>query len=405
MRVLSIVGARPQFVKLSVLCRAIEARKFWTHIIVHTGQHYDPGLSDVFFEELKIPRPDHDLGVGSASHGEQTGEMLKRLEPILIAEKPDWVLLYGDTNSTLGGAVVASKLGLRTAHIEAGLRSYRRSMPEEINRVVADHLSDLLCCPTTTAMENLRREGLESRAVLTGDVMYDAVIQFREVAEQRGGGFADTWRPGEFALATVHRAENTDDPGRLRAIVNALDRIARTICPVVWPVHPRTRNRLAEMNVSTGAVTTIEPAPYLQMLLLAGRSQSILTDSGGLQKEAYFFRVPCITLRDETEWVETLENRCNVLVGASEEAIVGAAEAVGAVGPWTACYGDGRAVELILDHLELGRETAGLPVNNRHIPESDSLQDPIAVRAVKVTTAPAGESGAASTGRAGELER
>lgn len=352
MRVLSIVGARPQFVKLAVICRAIAERKNWEHVIVHTGQHYDPGLSDVFFEELEIPRPDHHLGVGSGTHGVQTGEMLKRIEPVLSGEEPDWVLLYGDTNSTLAGAVAAAKLGLKSAHIEAGLRSYRRSMPEEINRVVADHLSDLLCCPTTTAIENLRREGLENRAVVTGDVMYDAVLRYRQVAEQRTGAFINSWRPGEFALATVHRAENTDDPEQLRRIVTGLDRIARTICPVVWPVHPRTRKCLAEMDGLMGAITAIEPVPYLEMLLLAGRARLILTDSGGLQKEAYFFRVPCITLRDETEWVETLENRCNVLAGASEQAIIQAAEDVGNVGPWTACYGDGRAGAIILDQLE-----------------------------------------------------
>src|SRR5215831_13070670 len=193
MRLVSIVGARPQFVKLSVICRAMAKREGWTHRIIHTGQHYDPGLSSVFFEELGIPRPDHDLGVGSGSHGDQTGEMLKRLEPVLQAEKPDWVLLYGDTNSTLAGALAASKLELPTAHIEAGLRSYRRSMPEEINRIVADHLSDLLLCPTDVAVENLRKESLGSRAVLTGDLMYDASIGYRDAAERRGGPMAEAW--------------------------------------------------------------------------------------------------------------------------------------------------------------------------------------------------------------------
>jgi UDP-GlcNAc3NAcA epimerase len=354
MRILSIVGARPQFVKLAVICQAVAKREGWVHRIIHTGQHYDPGLSSVFFEELMIPRPDHDLGVGSGSHGEQTGEMLKRLEPILADEKPDWVLLYGDTNSTLAGAVVASKLVLRTAHIEAGLRSHRRGMPEEINRVVADHLSDLLLCPTTLAVENLRKEGLAGRAVLTGDVMYDAAITYREAAERRGGPLADRWRPDEFALATVHRAENTDDPERLRGIVDALEKIARTICPVVWPVHPRTRKRLAEMGCSTDGVAAIDPVSYFEMLLLEGRARLILTDSGGVQKEAYFFRVPCITLRDETEWVETLENRCNVLAGAGCREILAAASAMDKSGPWTAAYGGGNAGMEILDAV--GRE-------------------------------------------------
>ena len=217
MRVVSIVGARPQFVKLAVICRAVANRapsESWCHRIIHTGQHYDPELSSVFFEELDIPRPDCDLDVGSGAHGAQTGEMLKRLEPILISETPDWVLLYGDTNSTLAGALAAAKLDLRIAHIESGLRSYRRAMPEEINRIVADRLSDLLFCPTPLAVENLRKEGLQDRAVMTGDVMYDASLAFRHVAEGRRGPLADTWKPGEFALATVHRAENTDDPER-----------------------------------------------------------------------------------------------------------------------------------------------------------------------------------------------
>ncbi len=347
MRICSIVGARPQFVKLAVICRAIEQRPEWTHTIVHTGQHYDPSLSAVFFEELQIPRPQHDLEVGSGSHGEQIGEMLKRLEPVLAAERPDWVLLFGDTNSTLAGAVIASRLILRAAHVEAGLRSHRRSMPEEVNRIVSDHLSDLLLCPTELAMDNLRREGLAERAVLTGDVMYDAALASRGVAEQRGGPIADAWRPKQFALATVHRQENTDDPERLRNIVGALDEIAQTVCPVVWPLHPRTKQCMRELGVSPGAVTTIDPVSYLDMLLLEGRARMILTDSGGVQKEAYFFEVPCITLRDETEWVETLQHRCNVLTGANKDAILAAAASTGA-GPWTAHYGDGSAGAAIL---------------------------------------------------------
>ncbi len=355
MRIVSIVGARPQFVKLAVICRALARRaadQAWSHRIVHTGQHYDPELSSVFFEELEIPPPDHDLEVGSGAHGAQTGEMLKRLEPIMISEKPDWVLLYGDTNSTLAGAIVAAKLDLRIAHIESGLRSYRRAMPEEINRIVADRLSDLLFCPTPLAVENLRKEGLQDRAVLTGDVMYDASLAFSEVAEKRGGPLADDWKSGEFALATVHRAENTDDPGRLRAIVGALDKIARTICPVVWPMHPRTKKKLADLGLSTGSVSVIQPVSYLEMLLLEGRARFILTDSGGVQKEAYFLRVPCITLRDETEWQETLENNCNVLTGCCEDKIAEAVAAVDRAGPWTAAYGNGDAGGAMLDALK-----------------------------------------------------
>ncbi|HJT86284.1 MAG TPA: UDP-N-acetylglucosamine 2-epimerase (non-hydrolyzing) [Bryobacteraceae bacterium] len=355
MKLCSVVGARPQFVKLAVMCRALSRPgNGWPHCIVHTGQHYDPALSSVFFEELEIPRPDYDLEVGSGSHAVQTAEMLKRLEPILQAEAPDWVLLYGDTNSTVAGALAAAKLGLRLAHIESGLRSYRRGMPEEINRVVADHLSDLLFCPTATAVENLRKEGLEERAILTGDVMYDAALRYREVAEQRGGELAGRWRPGEFALATVHRAENTDDASRLGEIVAALDEIAAKVCRVLWPVHPRTRKRLLEMGIACRTVEMIDAVPYLDMLLLESRARFILTDSGGVQKEAYFFQVPCITLRDETEWSETLENQCNVLTGASTGAILAAAAATHNAGPWTAAYGGGNAGEVILAAIASG---------------------------------------------------
>ena len=361
MRIVSIVGARPQFVKLAVICRALinRATESWSHRIIHTGQHYDPELSSVFFDELDIPRPDCDLDVGSGPHGVQTGEMLKRLEPILISEKPDWVLLYGDTNSTLAGALAASKLDLRIAHIESGLRSHRRAMPEEINRIVADRLSDLLFCPTPLAMENLRKEGLQDRTVLTGDVMYDASLAFRQVAEARGGALADTWKYKEFALATVHRAENTDDPERLRSIVAALDNIARTNCAVVWPMHPRTKKKLASLGLSTGSISVIHPVSYLEMLLLEGRSRFILTDSGGVQKEAYFLKVPCITLRDETEWKETLENNCNVLTGCCKDKIVAAAALVDRAGPWIAVYGNGDAGGIMLDALSPTTVQAG----------------------------------------------
>jgi len=354
LNICSIVGARPQFVKLAVISRALARRadaECWNHRIVHTGQHYDAAMSAVFFDELMIPRPDHDLGVGSGTHGEQTGEMLKRLEPVLAAEPPDWILLYGDTNSTLAGALAGARMGVRIAHIEAGLRSYRRGMAEEINRVVADHLSDLLCCPTELAMDNLRQEGLLQRALLTGDVMYEAALMYRHMAEARGGALARNWLAQGFALATVHRAENTDDAERLSQILQALDRIAATVCPVLWPVHPRTRKRIREMGWAASAVTTIDPVSYLDMLLLEGRARFILTDSGGVQKEAYFFKVPCITLRDETEWRETLENHCNVLTGCSQERILEAAAAVAGAGPWTQSYGDGHAADKILDAL------------------------------------------------------
>ena len=353
MRILSIVGARPQFVKMAVMCRTA-AHAGVEHCIVHTGQHYDAEMSQIFFQELGIPDPNHHLGVGSGSHSDQTGEMIKRLEPVLLAERPDWVLLYGDTNSTLAGAVVSSKLGLPTAHIEAGLRSFNRRMPEEINRIVADHLSTLLLCPTPLAVQNLAKEGLANRAVLTGDVMYDAVLAFRERAESQGSSLVETWRAGEFALATVHRAENTDDLKRLGEVVEALERVGREICPVVWPLHPRTRKSLDTIGWKPQAVAVIPPVGYLDMILLECRARCILTDSGGVQKEAYFAHVPCITLRDETEWEETLGNNCNLLVGTCPQKIVAAAQNTDQAGPWVEVYGDGKAGAAILNALAAG---------------------------------------------------
>ena len=348
----SIVGSRPQFVKLAVICHALrDSSRFPEHRIVHTGQHYDVEMSDVFFRDLDIPAPDFHLGVGSGSHGEQTGEMIKRLEPVLAQHRPRWVLLYGDTNSTLAGAIVCAKLGIPVAHIEAGLRSFNRAMPEEINRVVADHISDLLFCPTDGAVENLQREGLAARAVLCGDVMYDAALHYRKVAEGQPGELADRWKAGTFALATVHRAGNADDPRRLRAIFAALDRIAAEVCPVLLPLHPRTRKSLAASGIHSKHIQIMRPVTYLEMLLLESRARVILTDSGGVQKEAYFAQVPCVTMRDETEWLETLENQCNMLVGADEEAIVRAATTCSGRGPWTAVYGNGGAGRAILEAL------------------------------------------------------
>jgi UDP-GlcNAc3NAcA epimerase len=285
----------------------------------------------------------------------QTAEIMKALGPALENERPDWVLLYGDTNSTLAGATVAAKLCLPAAHVEAGLRSFNRRMPEEINRIVADHLSELLLCPTPAAIENLAREGLADRAVLTGDVMYDATLAARAVAAGRESALPDACR-GRFALATVHRAENTDSDERLLAIVNGLERVSREICPVVFPVHPRTRKRLEALGIEPAALAVVAPLGYLEMTLLESRAELILTDSGGVQKEAYFMQVPCVTMREETEWVETLANGCNRLTGAETGKIVAAARAAREAGPWTAAYGNGHAAEAILDAL------AGCPV-------------------------------------------
>lgn len=346
---MTVVGARPQFVKAAVVSRAMMRCAHIDHMMVHTGQHYDTEMSGVFFEELAIPAPQVNLGTGSGSHAAQTAEMMKKLEPILESAAPDWLLLYGDTNSTLAAALVGAKLNIRQAHVESGLRSFRRSMPEEVNRIVADHLGDLLLCPSAVAKENLEREGLGSRAVFTGDVMYDAVLTFRNIAEQRGGEFAKRWQPGEFALATVHRAENTDDPARLVGILEALEAISATTCRVVLPMHPRTQARLEDVGWKPQSLVITRPVSYMEMLLLEGRARMILTDSGGVQKEAYFLRVPCITLRNETEWVETLDNGCNQLAGTEPEAIRNAALGTSSSGPWnTNLFGDGQAADVII---------------------------------------------------------
>ena len=351
MRILSIVGARPQFVKVAAVSAAAAGQPDLDHVIVHTGQHYDPEMSGSFFRDLAIPEPKYNLGIGSGQHGVQTGAMMQALDPVLEAERPDWVLVYGDTNSTLAAAVNAAKLHLPVAHVEAGLRSYNRRMPEELNRVVADHVSDLLLCPTEAAVRNLEKEGLGERAVMTGDVMYDAALLFRGRAGQHDGALAARYRQGEFALATIHRAENTDDPETLARILNALDEVARSICPVVFPAHPRTRKAMAALGWIPAAVQVVEPVGYLEMTLLEGRARLILTDSGGVQKEAYFARVPCITLRNETEWPETLAHGCNTLAGSDPARVLEACAAAPAAGPWDAVYGNGNAGALILAAL------------------------------------------------------
>jgi len=352
MRIVSVVGARPQFIKLAAISRSIAGFIGIDHRVVHTGQHYDDAMSGSFFRDLGIPEATYNLGVGSGSHGEQTAEMIRRLEPVLESEHPDWVLLYGDTNSTAAGALTAAKLHLRLAHIEAGLRSFNRNMPEEVNRIVADHLSDLLFCPTAAGMDNLRREGLESRAILSGDVMYDALLANLGRAENRIASFAYQLELGGYALATIHRAENTDDPARLRSLIEALERIAVEICPVILALHPRTRKALEANRLAFDKINIIPPQPYFDMLLLEKRARIILTDSGGVQKEAYFMHVPCVTLRDETEWTETLENSCNVLAGSSDsKRIVAAVRRTSSAGPWGSHYGRGDASRIILGEL------------------------------------------------------
>jgi len=318
-KVLSVVGARPQFIKAAPLLRALRASH--TSVLVHTGQHYDANMSRVFFDELALPDPDHHLGVGSGRHGAQTGEMIARLETVLEAERPDWVVVFGDTNSTLAGALAASKLCLPIAHVEAGLRSFHRAMPEEINRIVADALADLLLCPTDTAVGNLEREGMVRGVHLVGDLMAEAladacgraasqspVLERFELAER------------EFVLATVHRAENVDDPKRLEQIVRGLETTQRR--PVVFPVHPRARAALANIALAPASpIRMIEPVGYIDMVRLLSTARVVATDSGGVQKEAYWLGTPCVTLRAETEWVETVAAGWNTLVGADTAAI------------------------------------------------------------------------------------
>jgi UDP-GlcNAc3NAcA epimerase len=328
MKVVTIVGARPQFLKASVLSRALRQRH--KEVFVHTGQHYDYGLSGVFFDGLDLPAPDVNLGVGSGSHGAQTGAMLRGLEEVLSSASPDWVLIFGDTNSTLAGALAASKLHLPVAHVEAGLRSFNRRMPEEINRVVADHLSDLLLCPTSTAVANLANEGIARHVHLVGDVMLDLLHWAKAKMSARPPEILGRLGLHErkYLLATVHRSENTDDPSRFVEILHAFNAIKEEI---VFPVHPRSRNAIAACHFHLEPhVRLIEPVGYMDMLALTQSARLVLTDSGGLQKEACWLGVPCITLREETEWIETVASGWNVLAGADRLKIV---DAVAALAP------------------------------------------------------------------------
>ena len=321
-KVVSVVGARPQFIKASVLSR--EIRKGHREVLVHTGQHYDREMSEAFFEELEIPPPDVQLGVGSGSHAEQTAAMLLGIERTLLIERPDWVLVYGDTNSTLAGALAASKLNIAITHVEAGLRSFNRTMPEEVNRVVVDRLSSLLLCPSEQAVENLDREGIRDGVHVVGDLMAVALASAiaRISRDRRSAVKRFGLAKGGFALATIHRAHNVDDPARLTAIVSALNGLE---LPVIFPVHPRTRLQLQELQSEIAPhVHLIAPVGYEEMTSLLIDARIVLTDSGGLQKEAYWASVPCVTLREETEWVETVETGWNVLVGADPVAIANA---------------------------------------------------------------------------------
>ena len=319
MKILTVVGARPQFIKASAVSNVI--RKCHEEILVHTGQHYDKNMSQVFFEELNIPKPDYNLEVGSGNHGKQTGTMLIKLEEIYIKEKPDFVLVYGDTNSTLAGALCASKLLIPLAHVEAGLRSFNRKMPEEQNRVITDTLSNILFVPTESAILNLKREGIEQGVYNVGDVMFDAILNFKKLAESKDQIIKKLDLKGkDYILTTIHRAENTNYIHRLKNIVEALNECGK---PVVLPLHPRTKKYIIDYGLKfNDNVNVIEPVGYLEMINLEMNSQKIVTDSGGVQKEAFIMQKPCITMRDETEWVETVENGWNIIVGTDKDKIL-----------------------------------------------------------------------------------
>lgn len=345
MRLASIVGARPQFVKLAAVSRAI--RQAHQEIIVHTGQHYDYAMSAQFFAELDIPEPDYHLDVGSGTHGAQTARMLEAIEQILLKDRPDWLIVYGDTNSTLAGALAGAKLHLPIAHVEAGLRSFNRAMPEEINRVVTDHLADRLFCPTETARDNLSNEGIVRGVEVVGDVMYDILLEARPKIDEHAGALLPRLgiTAGNYALVTVHRASNTDNPEAMQDIAFALNKLEM---PVIFPVHPRTRNCLQRYDIVWEKhVRLIEPVGYIDMLALEQHAFRVLTDSGGVQKEAFLLGVPCITLREETEWVETVQAGWNTLVGTRPHDILNALHKSGPGAAVQNPFGDGHAARLI----------------------------------------------------------
>lgn len=321
MKIITVIGARPQFIKAAVVSRAIAEKSNIQEIIIHTGQHFDENMSDIFFEEMSIPKPHYNLNINGLSHGAMTGQMLEGIEKILLVEKPDWVLVYGDTNSTLAGALAAKKLHIKVAHVEAGLRSFNMDMPEEINRILTDRISDILFCPTDTAINNLKKEGFDNincQIIKNGDVMQDAAIFYTEKAKK-----PTTSIPENFILCTLHRAENTDDSTKLLNIFKALEIISLKT-PVVLPLHPRTKAKLKALDYAfhDSKICFIDPVGYLEMVYLLKNCLLVMTDSGGLQKEAYFFKKYCLTLRDETEWVELVKNGFNLLAGSSMEEIL-----------------------------------------------------------------------------------
>jgi len=353
-KILTILGARPQFIKAGTVSRAFS--QYPTNIneiIVHTGQHYDTDMSDIFFQEMKIPKPAYFLGIGGKTHGAMTGQMIEKIEKIAIKENPDWILIYGDTNSTLAGAIVASKLHIKLAHIEAGLRSFNMHMPEEINRILADRVSNVLFCPTDTAVKNLENEGFSRfncDIIKCGDVMQDGANFYKNFSKKPTINVHTN-----FMLCTIHRAENTDDKERLISIFDALSEISEEK-RVILPLHPRTKNMITQLKINTKNIDIINPVGYLEMVWLINNCDLIMTDSGGLQKEAFFFSKPCITLREETEWTELVENKSNVLVGANKDKIIDTYKNhnFDNIDFSKNLYGDGKASEYIVQYFLKG---------------------------------------------------
>ncbi len=351
MKLLTILGARPQFIKAGSVSRKIAKFDNLKEIIVHTGQHYDANMSDIFFDEMQIPKPDYFLGIGDKTHGVMTGQMMGKIEEIAIKEKPDVIMVYGDTNSTLAGALAAAKLHIKLAHIEAGLRSFNMQMPEEINRILTDRVSQILFCPTDTAVQNLKNESFEKfncKIVKSGDVMQDGAMFYKKFAKKPNLDIDKN-----FILCTIHRAENTDNEARLRGIFEALSEIAKK-SQIILPLHPRTKKIIESLNIATSNLTIIEPVGYLEMTWFIDSCSFVITDSGGLQKEAFFFKKQCLTLRDETEWVELVECGANVLAGADRDKILANFANIGNFNNDNLSlnlYGNGKASELIVKEL------------------------------------------------------
>lgn len=354
MKIVTVVGARPQFIKAGIVSKKL--RNSHQEVMVHTGQHYDYNMSDAIFEDLGMPAPDYNLEIGSGTHGMQTGRMLEKIETVLLLEKPDMTLVYGDTNSTIAGALASSKLQIPVFHIEAGLRSFNMRMPEEQNRILTDHISSLYSCPTSTAVQNLKREGIEKNVYYTGDVMYDAAIYTQKIAAEKSPILEKlALEENDYTLVTIHRAENTDNIARLQEIFNGLSKLAGKI---IIPLHPRTKKIIGKYGIKADDtnIEIIEPVSYIDMIRLESKSGMIITDSGGVQKEAFFFKKPCVTLRNETEWVETLKDGWNQLVGPSSDKLLTAIENIYRRNyvdiPQGKYYGNGKAADKIIQIME-----------------------------------------------------